>query len=193
MSTFIYFVNLYLIIDIRPTLIGMNTVQGGSTSRPAPPLPPEVGQWAVSRAQALAQAFSGLAGDVTLVIDGSGVILGACLGEAAGGAERASRLRGQAWVNAVDTDSRGKVALMLQELAGDGEARRREINFGEGGAAALVLACSALRLGDEGPALVVGRDLHACAQLQQRLVEVQQQLERTYWDARRRLVSHDEG
>lgn len=170
----------------------MNTVQGSSATRPAPPLPAEVGQWATSRAQALAQAFSGLAGDVALVIDGSGVILGACLGEAAGGADRASQWRGQAWLHVVATDSRGKVALMLQELAGTGEARRREINFGAADASPLVLACSALRLGDEGPALVVGRDLHACAELQQRLVEVQQQLERTYWSARRRLVSHEE-
>lgn len=142
-------------------------------------------------APAFARAFSFLAGDVTLVVDDSGVILGAASGDAAVREGLAQAWQGRTWIDAVTTDSREKVAAMLQELAGQGRARRREMNFLANGGPPLALACSALRLGEHGPSLVIGRDLYVTAMLQQRLLETQQQLERSYWDARRRMAKGD--
>ncbi len=170
----------------------MNKLQG-----PPPGLPPhfqaETGLLWAGMAHAVAQAFAGMAGDVALVLDESGVILGAAQGDEAAGGAGLAGWEGHPWLDAVATDSRAKVALTMGELADLGVARRREINFRLPDGQDRVLACSALRLGEHGPSLVVGRDLAATAALQRRLVEAQQQLERGYWAARRRLARQDPG
>lgn len=139
----------------------------------------------------LAQTFSGLAGDVVLVIDESGVVMEAAPGAVAQDEGWIHGWEGKAWIDAVATDSRAKVTLMLGELAAQGQARRREINYQADDGHCLTLACSALRLGEHGPSLVVGRDLSATAALQQRLLEAQQQMEAGYWDARQQMAKRD--
>jgi transcriptional regulator PpsR len=64
-------------------------------------------------------------------------------------------------------------------------ARRREINHLGGNADGIPVAYTAVRLGEHGPVLAVGRDLRAVAAIQQRFVDSQQELERGYWQARR--------
>ncbi len=136
---------------------------------------------------ALAQLFAGLAGDVVLVLDEGGRILCAAAGGVAPGDGGPHAWEGKAWHDIVAPDSRPKVAAMLQELAAQGQARRREINCLADDGHALPLSCSGLRLGEHGPSLVVGRDLGAIAAVQQQLVQTQQQLEAAYWEARQRL------
>jgi transcriptional regulator PpsR len=62
-------------------------------------------------------------------------------------------------------------------------ARRREVSLaGAGGD--IPIAFTALRLGRAGPVIAVGRDLRALAAIQQRFLDVQQEMERSYWRAR---------
>jgi transcriptional regulator PpsR len=73
---------------------------------------------------------------------------------------------------------------MLDDLKSTGMARRREINLvgePEGG---VPVAFSALRLGEQGPVLAVGKDLRAVSAVQQRFLDAQKELERGYWRAR---------
>lgn len=178
-------------VDKGSTLGDMKKLQEGMEQNlPATP-GIEVAGLSAETAHAFAQTFSCLAGDVALVIDRSGLILGAARGEVAVRKGLLQGWEGLAWIEAVATDSREKVAAMLLELAAQGWARRREINFQADGEHALALACSGLRLGTQGISLVVGRDLHVTASLQQQLLQAQQQLEKGYWSARRRLVKGD--
>lgn len=192
-NLYLHHKNSYLFIDFGSTLIEMNKLQGSSPPGLPPTFQAETGPLWAGMARAVAQAFAGLAGDVALVIDESGVVLGAAQGDGRAGAGGTAGWEGRDWRDAVTPDCQAKAAMMLQELADRGVTRRREINFRLPGGQELTLACSALRLGEHGPSLVVGRDLAATAALQQRLLEAQQQLERGYWNARRRLENHDAG
>ena len=46
------------------------------------------------------------------------------------------------------------------------------------------VAYTAIRLGEHGPVLAVGRDMRAIAAIQERFIETQQDMERGYWNAR---------
>lgn len=140
------------------------------------------------QARALAQTFASLAGDVALVVDEAGRILAAAQGEVPAGQGWSHGWEGRAWADSVSPESRGKVAMMLRDLAETGQARRREINYRTDDGHAIALACTAVRLGEHGPSLVVGRDLAAIAVLQQRLLQAQQQMEADYWEAREELA-----
>ncbi|MBC7438267.1 MAG: PAS domain-containing protein, partial [Bdellovibrionales bacterium] len=48
----------------------------------------------------------------------------------------------------------------------------------------LAVAYTAIRLGENGPLLAVGRDLGAIVAIQQRFIEAQHEMERSYWRAR---------
>ncbi|PZN99569.1 MAG: transcriptional regulator PpsR [Alphaproteobacteria bacterium] len=88
--------------------------------------------------------------------------------------------RGQAWIDTVESDIRPKVADMLKDAAAGQVSRWREINHpGEFGASVPV-RYFALGGGDDGRVIVIGRDLQASAVLQQRLLQVQQSVERDY-------------
>jgi hypothetical protein len=90
-----------------------------------------------------------------------------------------------AWVgrplaDTVTPDTRHKIASLLHDVATAGLARRREVNLPSGERADIPMAYTALRLGPQGPTLAVGHDLRAVAQMQQRFMRVQQELERGY-------------
>ena len=70
---------------------------------------------------------------------------------------------------------------MLQELARVGSARRRELNHPVPDAHSVAFAYHAVRLGHEGLALAMGRDLGPQTALQQRLLAAQRQVEAAHW------------
>lgn len=132
----------------------------------------------------LAEAFVSLASDIALVLDENGVVLNVAQGGAAPMAPSAHEWVGRAWADTVTGDTRAKVGLLLKDVVATGFARRREVNHPSSAGADIPVAYTAMRLGEQGPVLVVGRDLRAVAAIQQRFVDVQKEMERGYWRTR---------
>lgn len=133
----------------------------------------------------LADTFVALACDIALVIDTGGRIVKLAQHETHPIAP-ASWI-GCDWAQTVSPDSRSKIEQMLADVAATGHARRREINHPDALGGPAPVAYSAARLGETGPMLAVGHDLRAQAALQQRFVAAQEALERSYWNAQRRV------
>jgi transcriptional regulator PpsR len=132
----------------------------------------------------LAEAFVSLASDIALVLDQDGVILNVAQGGATPLAPTAHEWVGRAWIDTVTGETRAKVGLLLKDVVATGYARRREVNHPSPAGSDIPVAYTAMRLGERGPLLVVGRDLRAVAAIQQRFVDVQREMERGYWRTR---------
>lgn len=137
-------------------------------------------QWAPE----LAKTFVSLASDIALVIDADGVIRNVAQGGAEPIAPGAYQWIGKAWIDTVSGETRPKIENLLKEVTATGLARRREVNHPFGADASIPVAYTAIRLGENGPVLAVGRDLRTIAAIQKRYVESQQEMERGYWQAR---------
>jgi transcriptional regulator PpsR len=134
-------------------------------------------------ADAAARLISAAA-DLALVLDDQGVILDMTFDVDAPGDEFARNWVGKRWEDTVTTESLPKVAALL-DAARKGETPRwRQINHTMPNQQQLPVNYCTLRVGDAGHIVAMGRDLKAVAGLQQRLVEVQQSLERDYWQLR---------
>ena len=116
-----------------------------------------------------------LAGDVALVIDSGGVIIDAAV--SGQNLPDAANWVGQPWIDTVTSESREKVEQMLAEPVR--HARWRQVNHGSGGAQDVPVRYKAIDIG-AGRTLAIGREELSTARLQQRLIQVQQSLERDY-------------
>ncbi|MBL6455642.1 transcriptional regulator PpsR [Belnapia sp. T6] len=122
------------------------------------------------------------ASDFALVIDSGGVIRDLALTnedlsrELAGG----EGWVGRKWLETVAEDSRGKVEALMREVESRAAPRWRHINQGTPPGGSVPILCTAVRLGEAGRAVIFGRDLRPISDLQQRLVEAQQSVERDY-------------
>ncbi len=132
----------------------------------------------------LAQTFVSLASDIALVIDEDGVIRSVAQGGADPIAPAAYHWVGRPWIDTVSGETRPKIENLLREVTATGVARRREVNHPFSADNSIPVAYTAVRLGDNGPVLAVGRDLRTIAAIQKRYVESQQEIERGYWQAR---------
>lgn len=131
----------------------------------------------------LAATFATVASDIALVIDRNGVIRNVAV---AGGQDAVPAPRdwvGRAWADTVTDDTRRKIEQLLIEANETGVSQRREVTV-RGDAGQIPIAYAAVRLGEHGPVLAVGRDLRAIAAIQQRFVQSQQEMERDYWKRR---------
>jgi transcriptional regulator PpsR len=130
----------------------------------------------------LASTVVRVAGDIALVIGDDGVIRSV--------AESGAQLRaggewiGKPWSETVGDAARQKVELLLQEAQRHGVSQRRELTHPTGTGSEIPVSWAAVRLGDRGPVLAVGRDLRAVSAIQQRFLDAQQELEREYWQRR---------
>jgi transcriptional regulator PpsR len=150
------------------------------TKRPAQPA--ELG--ALSQlAPELARTFASVAGDIALVVDVSGVIRDVAVGGGQPLPATAERWVGRRWAETASEETRAKIDALLQEAVDAGLSRRREVNLHLDGVEVPV-AYAAIRLGEYGPVLAVGRDLRAVNAIQKRFVDTQQQMEREYWNKR---------
>lgn len=118
------------------------------------------------------------AADIALLLDRRGIVR-----DVACGSDELAELVGEAWVgknflDIVTGDSRPKVQLLLDEIDST-KSRSRQVNHPDdrGGTFPVLYQLCALA---EGRAIALGRDLRPIAALQQRLVEVEQSLERDY-------------
>lgn len=132
----------------------------------------------------LAQTFVSLSSDIALVMDGSGVIQNVVQAGSDSLAGASDDWVGRSWVDTATGETRSKVEQLLREVDATGIARKREINHPSGVGASVAVAYTAVRLGAQGPVLVVGRDLRSITAIQKRFLDAQQEMERGYWRAR---------
>jgi transcriptional regulator PpsR len=136
---------------------------------------------------AAAATLVAAAADVALVIDRDGRIRDVAFGSDELAAEWDRRWLGQPWIDTVTVESRPKIEGLLRDAAANSATPWRHANHPSvRGGADIPILYSAVRVGREGRVVAVGRDLRATAALQQRLVDVQQSMERDY--SRLRLI-----
>jgi transcriptional regulator PpsR len=87
---------------------------------------------------------------------------------------------GRAWIDTVSRDSKAKVEALLGTSPAGDAPRWRHVNHLSPEGASLPILCAVAPVGRAGRRVVFGRDLRPVSQLQQRLVEVQQSMERDY-------------
>jgi transcriptional regulator PpsR len=123
--------------------------------------------------EARAAALSA-AGDVALVIDSGGVIIDAAV--SGQNLPEVAKWVGQSWIDTVTPESRDKVEQMLATPVR--QPRWRQVNHA-GSQRDVPVRYMAFDIGS-GRTLAIGREESSTARLQQRLIQVQQSLERDY-------------
>jgi len=118
-----------------------------------------------------------VAGDVTLVLDDAGTILDAAFDPR--DFPHLVDVVGTNWIETVTDESRGKVMEMLA-AARRGEVQHwREVNHASRDGQ-VAMRYAVLRVNGGEHRIAIGRDLRDSAKIQQRLLQVQQSLERDY-------------
>ena len=131
---------------------------------------------------ASAATLIGAASDITLVLDTEGMVRDLVVRneELAADLDDSPNWIGQTLTSLVALDSRSKVAVLLRDATSNAEPRWRHLNHvTAGGRSVPVLYCGVQMTGSSR-IVMFGRDLRAMSELQQRLVNVQQSLERDY-------------
>jgi transcriptional regulator PpsR len=118
--------------------------------------------------------------DVALVLDQQGVIRDVAVSNPELGQEGYADWLGQAWAEIVTPESRPKIEALLRDADGDKGSTWRHVNHPSARGSDVPMLYSAIKVGKTGKVVAVGRNLRQVAQLQQRLVEAQQSLERDY-------------
>jgi transcriptional regulator PpsR len=121
-----------------------------------------------------------VATDVALVIDAGGVIRDVAVGSDELAVEGYADWIGQPWVDTVTIESRRKVEEMLRDAAAKAPARWRQVNHPSSRGDDMPMLYSAVQVGSKGRVIAVGRNLRSIATLQQKLLDVQQSMERDY-------------
>lgn len=118
--------------------------------------------------------------DIAVIVDRKGVIRDvACAGDAQTAADCGEWV-GRTFGDTVTIESKPKVEELLRDAAASVEPRWRQVNHPTRQGVDLPVRYSALQIGSEGRIVAVGRDLRALANLQQRLLSAQGQVEREY-------------
>lgn len=143
----------------------------------------------------LAEMLASAACDVVLVLDEAGIVRNIALGGGEPVAATAQGWLGRRWTETVTEDTRGKAEEFLADIARDGVSRPRQFNHESLAGTPIPISYSAVRLGERGPTLAIGRDLRVVSSMQQRLVQAQADMERDYWQRRQaetryRLLFH---
>ena len=149
-----------------------------------------------------AACLVGSAADIALVLDGAGTVCDLAvpspeLGARLGGPES---WIGQTWASLLAVASRARAALLLADAAGGRGGKWLHLNHlaPDGVEVPILYAASPLRpkLGQTAKLVLFGRDLRPLSQLQQRLMDAQQTMERDHGRLRQielrcRMLVHD--
>ena len=119
------------------------------------------------------------AGDLVLILEPDGTIIDFSIASHEPPIEGSDDWTGQNWSAIVTAESRAKVTDMLKAAAAGTPPRWRQVNHPTS-TGDVPVRYWAIASGNEGRVIAVGRDLRANAVLQQRLMQVQQSLERDY-------------
>jgi len=124
----------------------------------------------------------GAASDVTVVMNGDGVILDTSFqsGQLLEALNDSAGWVGQTFGAVVAPDSRAKTAALLQDAMEHGQPRWRHINHRATDGRSIPILYCCVETGGNGRMMAFGRDLSAVSALQQRLVNAQQSMERDY-------------
>lgn len=129
----------------------------------------------------VARRIAAASGDVALVVSGEGVILDIAVNSE--DLEHDNILPawlGQPWADTVALDSRQKVDSMLSEARRDGQSQWRELSQSTSNNDSIIIRYTAVDLERGGVVLAIGRDDRATYNMQQRLLEAQQLIDRDY-------------
>lgn len=129
-------------------------------------------------------ALLSAAADLTLVLDEEGIVLDVSFGSEEMAKEGYRKWVDQPWIETVTPDSRSRVEALLRDAGSPGVHKWRHVNHVSSRGADVPVLYSAVKVGSEGRIVVFGRDLRDMANLQQRLVDAQQSMERDYWRLR---------
>jgi transcriptional regulator PpsR len=121
----------------------------------------------------------GVVSDITVIMDPKGVVEDVSVGRDSLSALGCQTWIGRNWLDTVTTESRTKIQDLLQSRGVPQEMRWRHVNHTTPVGNEVALQYVVLPLGD-AKLLAIGRDLESLAELQRRLVETQQSMERDY-------------
>lgn len=126
----------------------------------------------------------GAAADIAMVVDNRGVIRDMSFGSEELATRNLQQWIGSRWVDTVAPDSREKVRQILDSaLVVDeepGPPRHRQINHRLSDGTNLMILYRIVELDQRGYRVAVGKDLSSLERMQQKLVNVQQMMERDY-------------
>jgi len=131
-----------------------------------------------------AAAIITAATDIALVIDREGVIRDLSFSDDDMPKTPFQEWLNQSWSDTVTIESRPKVEALLKQAEENSAPRWRHINHPTSGEADLPVMYAAVPLGSDGRVLVIGRSAVMMADLQQRLLQAQQSMERNYLEIR---------
>lgn len=121
--------------------------------------------------------------DVMLVLDVEDVIRDATLSNSFA-SEGVSGWIGSPWTETVSGADGDNLRRMLADARSAGVCAFRHVNQRFPSGLELPMEYTAIRLGEQGSLVAIGKNLRAVAELQGRLVEAQQAMERDYWKLR---------
>lgn len=125
----------------------------------------------------------GAAADIALVLDSRGVIRDYSVSSDELRARDISQWIDKKWIDVVSEDSRNKVIELLDDKLNI-SPQRRQINHLTSEGDNVMLLFSTVVLNEEGFRVAVGKDLSFLSRMQQRLANVQQSMERDYFQLR---------
>ncbi|AFL74306.1 transcriptional regulator PpsR [Thiocystis violascens] len=121
--------------------------------------------------------------DVTLFLDREGVIRRAALSTSLPG-EGLDAWVGRPWSETVEPEGGESLRQLVEDAAISGVSAFRQVTQRFPSGRALPIEYTAVRLGGQAGLVAIGRSLQAVTELQSRLVEAQQTMERDYWKLR---------
>jgi transcriptional regulator PpsR len=122
--------------------------------------------------------------DVTVTVDDKGVVAAVQSNTAEPPREVAASWVGRPFIDSVTNETRGKVEALLRDAGMAKAISRRQVNHPGPDGTDYPVSYAAVRLGDGSGTLLLGREESMASALQGRLVEAQQEMERSYWRLR---------
>ena len=121
--------------------------------------------------------------DITLAVDGEGVIRSAVSGETLA-AEPIEQWRGLRWTDTVPPGTAGQVNQAIEEARREGESSCFTVNQRLPSGRELLLEYTAVTLGKKAGFVAIGKSLQAISDLKSRLEFAQREREKDYWKLR---------
>ena len=121
--------------------------------------------------------------DITLTVDGEGVIRNAVSAEALTG-ESIEQWRGLRWIDTVPSDMARQVARAVDGQQREGNSSCFTVNQRLPSGRELLIEYTTVKLGGKACLIAIGKNLEAISDLRSRLALVQQEREQDYWKLR---------
>ncbi|MCA1791357.1 MAG: transcriptional regulator PpsR [Thioalkalivibrio sp.] len=121
--------------------------------------------------------------DIALVVEPDGIISDVHLGSSFE-SEEVSAWLGKDWASTVTSGTRSKIRRLIDQARAEGVSTQRQVNHKLPSGSEVAVGYTVVRLGDSDSVLAVGRSMEAVSDLQRKLVDAQQRMERDFWRLR---------